>query len=250
MAASSTIDSTHSRLLGRLFVTALLLGTFCPSVGCTDGPMFHLKKLSPWHQREWRKDRNLGPTYSQRLEELALLKGRMASMSSEERDKWANVLEAIAIKDTSPEMRAQAAHALAMTDCEATVRGLNAASSDKVEKVRLAVCKAWGVRRGEQARDMLLSLAKTDESDDVRQAALAALGNFDDAEVRTMLVESLEHKNPAIQQQAVVSLRSITGRDFGGDFDAWKRYVNGEEVAEPEPTTFTARVMQSLPWSR
>jgi hypothetical protein len=250
MASSSTIDSTLRRLLGRLFVMALLATCSSTMPGCTDGPMFQMKKLSPWHQREWRKDRELGPTYSQRLEELALLKGRMASMSSQEKEQWATLLGKLTTSDTSPEMRAQAAQALAMTDCEATVRGLNAASTDKVEKVRLAVCQAWGTKKGEQARDMLLSMAKADESDDVRQAALAALGKFDDSEVRSLLVESLEHKNPAIQQQAVVSLRSITGRDFGGDFDAWKRYVNGEEVAEPQPATFTARVMQSIPWSR
>ena len=250
MAANSKRDNSSRRSVGRTFVIAVVVQSAVSAIGCTDGPMFQLKKMSPWHQREWKRDRELGPTYSQRLNELELLKSHIAGMSPPEKQKWAPVLERIVTTDTSPELRAQAAQVLAMTEGEVSDRGLNAASTDKVEKVRLAVCKAWGLRRDEHARDMLLSIAKADESDDVRQAALAALGKFDHADVRELLIESLDHKNPAIQQQAVVSLRTITGRDFGGDFDAWKRFVSGEDVPEPEPASLTARVMQSLPWSK
>ena len=250
MAANSNTDRTLNRLVGRMFVIAVVAQGAVSTMGCTDGPMFQLKKLSPWHQREWARDRELGPTFSQRLDELELLKGQVAGMSETEKQKWAPLLERIVIDDTSPEMRAQAAQVLALVGGEAADRGLNAASADKVEKVRLAVCKAWGTRRDGPARDMLLSLAQSDESDDVRQAALAALANFNDAEVRELLVQSLDHKNPAIQQQAVVSLRTLTGRDFGGDFESWKRFVSGENVTEAEPASLTARVMQSLPWSK
>lgn len=248
MAANSKMDSTRNRPVVRMFAIAMMACTAATTAGCTDGPMFQLKRISPWHQREWRRDRELGPTFSQRLEELELLESQVASMPEPDREKWAGVLEKIVTSDTSAEMRARAAGVLALTDSEATLRGLNAASTDEVEKVRLAVCQAWGKRRDEHARDMLLSLAKADESDDVRQAALASLGNFNSPEVRAMLVESLDNKSPAIQQQAVVSLRTLTGRDYGGDFDAWKRYVGGEEVAEPAPATMTARLMQALPW--
>ena len=250
MAAHSKRNNAPDHLVGRMLIIAVVVQGALSASGCTDGPMFQLKKLSPWHQREWRRDRELGPTYSQRLDELELLKSRMASMSAQDKQKWAPLLERIVTSDTSPELRAQAAQVLAMTEGEIADRGLNAASSDKVEKVRLAVCKAWGTRRDDQARNMLLSMAKADESDDVRQAALGALGNFDHAEVRELLVEALDHKNPAIQQQAVVSLRTITGRDYGGDFNAWKRFVGGEEVPLEEPASLTARVMQSLPWSK
>ena len=250
MAANSNRDSTFNRLVARMFVIAVVAQSAVSTIGCTDGPLFQLKKLSPWHQREWRRDRELGPTYSQRLEELALLKSQVASMPDGERQKWAPLLEKIVTSDTSPELRAQVAPVLALIGGEAADRGLNAASTDEVEKVRLSVCKAWATRRDDHARDMLLSLAKTDESDDVRQAALGGLGNFDNAEVRAMLAEALDHKNPAIQQQAVVSLRTMTGRDFGGDFDAWKRYLNGEPVADAEQPSMTARVMQSLPWTK
>ncbi|MGN6544135.1 MAG: HEAT repeat domain-containing protein [Aureliella sp.] len=250
MAANSKMESTLNRLVGRMFAIALMACSAAACPGCSDGPLFQLKKISPWHQREWRKDRELGPTFTQRLEQLELIDAQLASMSPQDREKWAVQLEKIVTSDTSAEMRARSAAVLAKIDSEAAIRGLNAASTDEVEKVRLAVCRAWGLRNDEHARDMLLSLAKTDDSDDVRQAALASLGSFDSPDVRAMLVECLDNKNPAIQQQAVIALRSITGRDYGGDFDAWKRYAGGEDVAEQQPASFTARVMQSLPWTK
>ena len=234
----------------KLALRCSLVGGWLLLTGCADGPFFHMKKLSPWHQREWRRDRELGPTFSQRLDELTLLDSRIASYPPEQQQQWAKQLETIVTKDTSPEMRARAARVLAKIDSEATISALNKASADDVEKVRLAVCEAWAVRKTEQGRDMLLSLAATDESDDVRQAAIRSLAEYDTPEVRSQLSSALEHKNPAIQQQAVVSLRKITKKDFGGDFDAWKRYLDGEDVPDPEPVSFTARVMNSLPMTK
>ncbi len=244
-------SSNNDRRAGcRRFITAAMLAmSFCLS-GCTDGPLFQLKRLSPWHQREWSKDRALGPTFSQRLGELKLVDSQIASMSPSEQQLWAERLEKLVTDDTSSEMRAQAALVLAKIDSEATIRALNKASTDKEEKVRLTACRAWTTRGGDQARDMLMSLARTDESDDVRQAALAGLAKFKSPEVREMLVESLDSKNPAVQQQAVVALREMTGRDYGGDFDSWKRYLGGEDVPEPEPRPLTARIMDSLPWTK
>ncbi len=238
------------RIAHQRYVASIVMLAGLSSAGCTDGPMFHMKKLAPWHQRQWRQDRELGPTFSMRMKELELLRSQLPGMPPEDQERWSTILERIATNDTSPEMRAQAARTLALVKNDASLRALDAASTDKVEKVRLAVCDAWGIRKDDRARDMLLSLVKTDESDDVRQAALAALGNFNDTDVREALVESLDHKNPAIQQQAVASLSKITGRNYGGDFESWKRYVNGEDVPEPEPTTFTARVIESIPGLR
>ncbi len=32
-----------------------------------------MKKMNPYYRKEWQKDRELGPTYAQRVEELELL---------------------------------------------------------------------------------------------------------------------------------------------------------------------------------
>ncbi len=174
----------------KLALTSSVVGSLLLLCGCVDGPLFHMKKLSPWHQREWRRDRELGPTYSQRLEELSLLDSQIASYPPDVQQQWANQLEKLVTKDTSPEMRARAARVIAKIDSEATIRALNEASTDEIEKVRLAVCDAWAVRKSDQSRDMLLSLAATDESDDVKQAAIRALAGFDTAEVRSQMAEA------------------------------------------------------------
>lgn len=250
MPAESSLHSSLNMRSRHLMAVATIIFMVAGLTGCTDGPLFQLKRLSPWHQRQWSLDRQLGPTFSQRLSELELLRSRIADMSSKEKQDWAVTLSKIVIEDTSPEMRARAVEVLAMTDGESAVSGLNSASRDPVEKVRLSACRAWGARPETHARDMLMSMAKTDESDDVRQAALASLGKYEDPEVRQMMLEALDDKNPAIQHQAVMALRTMTRKDFGGDFELWKRYLGGEAVEEPKPTSFTARAMQSIPWMK
>ena len=90
----------------KLALKSSMVGSLLLFCGCADGPMFQLKKMTPWHRREVQRDRELGPTFSQRLDELALLDSRLASYSPDEQQRWATQLETIVTKDTSPEMRA------------------------------------------------------------------------------------------------------------------------------------------------
>jgi HEAT repeat protein len=249
MAVTLPLERKPSRLSSWKWciVAAVWLGGLG---GCADGPLYQMKHLSPWHQAEWKRDRELGPTFGQRMAELDLLAARLPGMSPDEQQQWALLLERIATKDTSPEMRSRAVTVMSKLDGEIATRALNVASTDEVEKVRLAACRAWAEQQTPQARDMLMSLARTDESVYVRQAAIRSMGQFKDAEVRTALASALDDKNPAVQQQAVVALRSVTGRDFGGDLDAWRQFVETGDASEPEPLSMTAWLTKSLPWAR
>jgi len=42
-------------------------------VGCADGPLYELKKLNPVIQSQWKKDRERGPVFSQRVDEMRLV---------------------------------------------------------------------------------------------------------------------------------------------------------------------------------
>lgn len=228
-----------------LSALALVAGGQC---GCTDGPFYHMKKANPYFQSQWKKDRELGPIFVDRLEELELLKGQLATMSAGEQEQWAAHLAAIVQKDPSSEMRARAVTTIAKVQSETAVTSLNFASRDEVEKVRLAACNAWKSRGDTAARDMLLSLAQTDESTSVRQAAIDGLSVFkEDGEVRSTLTGLLSDRSPAVQYQVAQSLKTMTGRDYGGDFEAWKRFMAGENVPEPEPLSTAARVWNALP---
>ncbi len=215
--------------------------------GCTDGPFYQMKRANPYFLSQWKKDRELGPTFSDRLDELELLKSQLASMSPSEQDQWAQQLSSIVQRDPSAEMRAEAVSTIAQLPVEVVVTALNYASGDENEKVRLAACRAWKARGGEAARDMLMSLAEKDESTSVRQAAIDGLSMFNEPEVTSTLARLLDDRSPAVQYQVAQSLKTMTGRDFGGDFEAWKQMLAGQDVAEPPPASITQKLWNSLP---
>jgi hypothetical protein len=214
--------------------------------GCTDGVLYQMKRINPYYRAEWKRDEEIGVTFSQRMEEMKLLRGQMSTMPPEDQVAWAARLEHLVIHDSSPEIRAQALQTIAMVPGESTVRALNAASTDESEKVRLMACRAWKEVGGSEAKDMLLTLANNaSETTSVRQAAIKSLSGFDDSEVRTFLSEALNDRSPAIQYEATRSLAQVTGRDFGGDFQAWRDYMEGKDVAEPR-TSMASALLESV----
>jgi hypothetical protein len=138
--AREQLDSARRSTATVRLAAILLAGCALQTTGCLDGPLFQMKKLSPWHQHQWRKDRELGPTYSQRLEELQLLQSQLQSMAPEAQEQWATLLEKMIKEEKSPEMRAQCVRTIAQIKSEASIRALTTASTDEVDKVRLAVC--------------------------------------------------------------------------------------------------------------
>ncbi len=242
--------------LGRLGLLALSAGplglglgvSLGMATGCTDGPFYQMKKMNPYFQSQWKKDQELGPTFTDRLTELDLLKQQLSGMGEQQQQQWTSQLSAIIQKDPSAEMRARAVGTVATLSSDEAVTALNFASGDDVEKVRLAACQAWKLRGDQAARDMLLSLAETDESTSVRQAAIDGLSIFaNEQEVTSALTRLLDDRSPAIQFQAARSLKVMTGRDYGGDFEAWKQFMAGEDVPQPVPPSIVERAWESLP---
>ena len=64
---------------------------------------------------------------------------------------------------------------------------------------------------------------------DVRLAA--AEGGRDQESRPPALGEALNNGDPAMQYQAVLSLKRTTGKDLGDNVDGWQRYVKGEPPA-------------------
>lgn len=226
---------------------SLLLALFaCGLSGCMDGPFYAMKRMNPYFRNEWQKDQKLGPTYVQRVEELQVLDKQIGSMPAEDQERWAMTLAKIIAKDPSPEIRARAIATISKVQDPATTQALNRASTDEVEKVRLAACQAWGRQRTDAGRDMLINLANSDESTSVRAAAIKSLGEFDDPQVRQAFATLIDDNSPLIQFQVAHSLKKVSGRDYGGDFASWKKYLAGESVPLPEEKTMTARALNTL----
>lgn len=224
--------------------------------GCTDGLLYKMKSINPYFRKEWEKDREYGVTFNEQVEEIKLLQSRLAKMDQTQKESWAKVLEQIVKgdgtvqKDPSPELRTLAVQTLAQLPCDATIRSLNSASTDESEKVRLAACESWRAVKGTEAQNMLMTMARNPkETPSIRRAATNALSEFDDANVKSTLASILDDKSPALQYQAAMSLKKITGRDYGGDIDAWREYMQGKDVPEPE-RSMMATFWESIGWDR
>jgi hypothetical protein len=113
---------------------------------------------------------------------------------------------------------------------------LEAGLHDFEPQVRIACCEALG-RRGESKSVVSLAAALRDDKDiDVRMAATDALGRIPAAESIQALRTALDSRDPALQYAGVQSMRSISGRDFGGDVGAWRQFAEGNPPAGSQAT--------------
>jgi hypothetical protein len=120
---------------------------------------------------------------------------------------------------------------------------LEAALADESEAVRVACCQALGRRAEAGVADpnnsSVASLANALRSDadiDVRLAAAEALGQFKTQEAIQALVVALEDRDPAMQYAGVQSMKSITGKDYGPDVQAWRQFATGGTPPEKTPS--------------
>ncbi len=233
----------------RITRTAFLAALTCGMCGCMDGPFYAMKQMNPYYRKEWQKDRELGPTYTQRIEELELLESQLITYAPDDQLRWSMQLEKIIVSDPSPELRARATQAISAIENDTVTRALNRASGDEIEKVRLAAAKSWGTQKSTAGKDMLLSMATNDASNSVRASAIRSLSKYEDPEVRQSLATLLDDRSPAIQYEVAQSLAKLTGRDYGGDFASWKKFLDGEDIPEPATKSMTAQVIDYVnPW--
>jgi hypothetical protein len=206
----------------------------CSAVGCVDGPLYSMKRMNPYFRSQWKEDRERGVVYEQRKDEMRLVKDQLATMPAEEQSHWSRVVAEVYAKETSPELRREAILTLSQSPHPEAEKALIRACSDKNDKVRLTACKALAGRNSQAAAQMLSTIAQGDKNMSVRLAALDALGSFDTDEVRGLLRRSLDDKSPALQFQATVALQKMTGKDFDGNVESWRQYLDGQAVEEPE----------------
>jgi HEAT repeat protein len=103
-----------------------------------------------------------------------------------------------------------------------------AATNDEDALVRAEACRALGrVGRPEDAT-ILARVMTLDVSAECRVAAIESLGDLKAPDKRIIehLVEGMEHEEPVIRVASWNALKSTTGKDFGVDVIAWKKYVD------------------------
>ncbi|MFM8570830.1 MAG: HEAT repeat domain-containing protein [Pirellula sp.] len=206
-----------------------------PLAGCLDGPFFQLKKLNPYIQNQWKADREKVVVFSERIDELRLLRTQIASMSDQEQSDWVTKLSDILKTETSPEIRRETVLVLdQIPNRPDALDALNPLSKDKNDKVRMALVAALRRRPDQQATNTLIAMSTSDPNNNVKLSATRALGSHKSEEVKQFLGSRLDDRNIAVRFQASQALGELTGRRYGGDIDAWRKYVAGESVPEPE----------------
>lgn len=122
------------------------------------------------------------------------------------------------------------------------------AVNDPEGVVRAEACRALGkIGRSEDAT-ILARVMNVDTLEDCRIAAIEALGGLksSDPRINVMLVEGMEHEDPAIRLASLRSLRLITGKDFGPEPAPWRDFVMKQQqeqakVASSKPDSTKAK---------
>lgn len=213
---------------------SFVVATSCGCLnGCHDGPMYALKHANPYFtMRQWAADEKIGVTDHTRREELQSLAETMPTLPPERQQYWSTHLRQIFEHDENAEMRRLSVLAAGKSLAPDVMPLIEQALDDESVKVRMEACRALGNRRDEGAARMLASVLGKTQDQDVKHAAIAAIGNHRNAIAADSLKLALEDRDPATQSLVMDSLRRQTGKNYGNDPQTWIAALNGQSVDE------------------
>ncbi len=128
---------------------------------------------------------------------------------------------------------------------------LEAGLADQDEMVRVTCCRVLGYRAEAEVADpsysassvaSLAAVLKSDKDVDVRLAAAQALGSIKTPEAVQALAVALDDRDPALQYTGVQSMKSLTGKDYGPNVEAWRQVAAGQTPSAPETPSIAERL--------
>jgi predicted GNAT superfamily acetyltransferase len=113
--------------------------------------------------------------------------------------------------------------------------------SDQVERLiqnlnseyrDLRMSAVWTLRKVKDSRALEALIAALNNKDsNVREKAAEALGEIKDPRAIEPLISALIDQEEMIREAAAKALGDITGKDFGQDYDKWKKWW--ESISSP-----------------
>jgi HEAT repeat protein len=102
---------------------------------------------------------------------------------------------------------------------------IKAANDVENALIRVEACRALGKVGLPEDATILARIMTIDKLEDCRIAAIEGLGllKAQDARIYQILLDGMDHDDPAIRLECYRSLRAITGKDLGVDLAAWRR---------------------------
>jgi hypothetical protein len=125
---------------------------------------------------------------------------------------------------------------------------LEAGLDDDDDAVRIACCQTLGNRGEATSIPKLTAVVRSDSTSDVRLAATAALGKMKSPEAMQGLAVALEDRDPAMQYIAVQSMKSVTGKDYGPNVEAWRQVAAGGTPPPERVPSIAERVRGMSPF--
>jgi len=234
------MDCVHvKRLLILFFSFSAIVVAGCADFG-------KAPSRAPWGKPAVEETSKI-PSPAERIERLRALAGNAASAN--EQQKRQVVAELSTAMDTEEDaiIRAEIVRTLGAFPAQESDALLRQACGDSDVDVRTAACETWGKRGDRESTALLAEVLGGDIDKDVRLAAARSLGHSKDREVAVAALGGmLEDKDPAMQYRAVLSLRKVTGEDFGNDVNRWRQYVQGR-TPDPANSPSIAERFRQIP---
>ncbi len=182
---------------------------------------------------------------AEQIEGLRKMAQAAAKKSPQQQEESSKLLATAIQKESDPLIRSEIVHTLGFFATATATAVIRAALKDPDANVRITACEAAGKKKGPVAVTGLADTLKSDLDKDVRLAAARALGETKDPAAREALGVALDDPDPAMQYRAVMSLRQVTGQNFGNDVARWRAYVKGEPPPPAKPVSLANRL---FPW--
>jgi len=225
------------------FIPLLVLAAIT-FTGCAEGPLWRMGAISPWARKKWAEEEKIVQSLFSRRDQLREIAARADSMSPSEQEQVSRELTTLFREDSVKLLRIEVVKTLTVLPTQTASDTLRMAARDEDRDVRLAACRAWGERGGDEGVDALRYVLERDEDIDVRLAATKALASFQGPNAVDALSLALDDRDPALQHNAMASLEEVTGKDYRRSVTAWREFVRGGNPTPPEGPSLVERVRE------
>ena len=118
---------------------------------------------------------------------------------------------------------------------------ISRAVADPEGVIRTEACRALGKVGHPEDVTTLAGVMAADNLEDCRIAAIEGIGALKakDPRIFHILIEGMDHEDPAIRLSCYRSLKQITGKDLGNTTEAWRRELEPETTSPGKPVAAT-----------
>lgn len=193
-------------------------------------------------------DRTTYHTPSMRVDAVRQFAERSTHVDSPEQQKLTDQLARQIQIEPDPLVRLAVVETIAEFRTSMAQQVLEAGLDDEDHAVRIACCQVLGSRGDAASIPKLAAVLRSDQGVDVRLAATAALGKIKSPESMPALLAALDDRDPALQYVGVQSMKSVTGKDYGPNVEAWRQVATGGTPPAEEVPSIAQRIRGMSPF--